>query len=219
GHSDDAPPSTSPPQAAEFAGSHDMAEPPPQTVEFTAAPTLADPMSRNGFVELSVEDVYAALDAQKRRTSAACDVGSFDEMLRSSVTAAFTQARPPARESRADGDPYPRCKTDAAPSDTRHRAPVRRLEEVMAALSEVTAESPAAGAVAGTEWQSAGDCRAFDVLDPGGEPKWDQVPPGSPPHNSADRSEPEGGRSAESVHRPHRRPYARLFSRARQKQS
>jgi type II secretory pathway predicted ATPase ExeA len=185
------------------------------------------------FVELPVEDVYAALDAQKPRTSPPCESGDLEPALRSAVTEAAGEPRRSMREPIADAEP---CGKREVVADEQHQSgdpamnPVQRLDAVMAALSEVSAESDGEPKSSRGQWQSAGDCRDFDVLDPGGEPQWDQdsaalsaeassTKAGLQARAPAHRSDAARNAQNGSVCAPVRRPYARLFSRVRRQQS
>jgi type II secretory pathway predicted ATPase ExeA len=200
------------------------------------ASTAAESQGR-GFVELPVEDVYASLDAQKPPTPPPGATESFDLMLRSSATTASRDSRRTARKQIADAEPSQQHDIRPERSDDAGNLPidpVKRIDAVMAALSAVTAETPAASATSRSQWQSAGDCREFDVLEPGGEPQWGSCPevPSADAsaagaglqlrargdQSAATHEAPRNGQNGSTQH-PVRRPYARLFSRVRRQQS
>jgi type II secretory pathway predicted ATPase ExeA len=203
-----------------------------ENVEVAAVPIAGNATHAAGnaahardFLELPVEDAYAALDARKPRASAACDPGSFDHMLRSTVTAATHGPRESVREPISDAEPTGRCDAVIDQSDDSQADSVRKLDAVIAPLPTSFGSAPAEPTSLRSEWQSAGDCRAFDVLEPGGEPQCDQLfvtaaaERGIQSPKFADRLEQQHNSDAAAAYRPVRRPYARLFSRARRQPS
>lgn len=204
--------------------------------------------STPGFVELTVDDTYAFLDRTTARADKLRNATELAAMLHSAV-AARPQHSDCSTPTSALESANPTGKLPAAAQTLREPSanPQQRIDEILSALSLALDESTELSKdtvtdndpPADVEWQSAGDSRRYDLVEPYGEPIWDEesvseaVPAPLEPTierpalaiepaarsksvdpcevHRHDAAHAEGGPDSPSAVRP----YARLFSRLR----